>query len=848
MSFEKYQQYVTPQRAARYAQRAERYLYAPKIEIIDTRPVDGWGDWLIQKFSNGKNHCKNIYSHFNNEAPSAKTELETLAALKQVLKGKLKHLANDPRPFDSIANEIITTEQELYALNHDILKEIVGEQALQKIKESLSVALDENNKLKISFQYEQENRDITNLINSRDYIHDNILKENVELDKLSDTILLQILTALFFNDKNVSVSTRLRQLRVQQYRKGILEQETQLEIAQRTIALNTTNGRYLISRIGKFIAWNYALSQVTSLAFMCVVMLIATYALLPATVPFWVPLVFYGSGGLLIAWWVQGTGRQNWYGCRDNIPNMLIDFWNIIINKNDVNYTLSQNVKVFFAFLECAICGFVSGFFTHYITLLGLSALFGTTSAIVVFAPIITIPLALLAAANMFLYMYKYTRESALSGSVFKDAYLFLCVTFESNQNEILKLIAHIKLKYRQRFLHVYSGEKLEEKLNNKFDNSILGIILNYNLKAVSASGNSKFKTTFIYTRALFMLFVAVPCVALVIMGIIYGQLANFHALANLLDGFMKMSESVAQSISKLLCFFAGTAYLSPFTYATVKCGADLAYSVPKTAGGESSKLDFQQVRLANCMDNGAQTAFGFTESKRVEEENGELQPWEDAMGDVCANTAELATFTLFTGSAALASFAFASAPGVDFGFDKKLHTASKKYTLAYENSRRIKPACVDIPYKDGTNKHTVEIFVAKTDGLKNTVEKYQNDLNQLITDLEIKFTKITAQPYKNSEECIHLHIKNEKYDITLQTTAYFKKKIFKDGKEDRQPYVDATQIIEILGEYKMAKETKNEAAIHDFAQKWHNESNGIKITANYQTESEYTKNIQMAV
>jgi hypothetical protein len=622
-------------------------------------------------------------------------------ALKQVLKGKLKNLVNDPRPYETLKDEILTTEKELHTINYEILKVVIGNDVVEEIKRRFSYARDDNNKLIVSYRLEEGAINISNLVNSRAY----------DLNKNAEEIKLQIIIALFFNDKKISISKRLNQLHVQKDNENILKKEAELELAHRAISLNNTKIKYYISRIGKVIAANYAISQVLSLGFMCAVILIALYPLIiPVllTAIWWIPVVYFGSGALLIAWFMKGTGRINWDGCRDNVPKILIDFWNKLVNESDVAYTWFQKIRLFATLLECIICGAVSGFFVHHIIITAL-ILLGTPAVILAIAPYITIPLAIFAAANMFLFMYKFSYATVLGG-LWQNIKTFCSAIFTTDENEINALINKLKSDYTQRYQHIYVGKNLEEKVKDKFDATILGIILNFNSKAIRENGI----VSSICYRAFAMVVAAFVCAPLIIIGIIYGQLAAYQGLAVFLDGFMEWSKQV----SRLLCFFSGTAYTSSFTYFTLKSVATKVYPKPPEAKKEDP--GFVEDSLANSMDNGSQTAYGYVDSRRKEKENGEVEPLENAIVDVIQDPGLLAGFFTFTIAATLASYVFASAPEKSAAFDEKLTSASKKYktaTDAYNHAKNQKSQI--FPTERATKIETNSSFSSTIDPLE---------------------------------------------------------------------------------------------------------------------------------
>lgn len=602
-----------------------------------------------------------------------------LTALKKVVKGKLKYLVNDPRSYSTLKDEIIRTEKDLYAINHAILQEVLGDEMLQDIKNRLSYQRSGNNALK--FFYNMKDIKVTvniSSINTRDYLN------------TDEEIKLKILNDLFFTDKKNSITKRL--ILNEKANVDIFQKEAELEYAQKMISFNNTKNQYWMSRVGKLIAANYAISQVVSLGFMCAVILIALYPIIvPALLTgiWFIPLTYFAGGTLIIAWFMNGTGRINWDGCRDSVPNMLIEFWNMFFNKTDIGYTKTQKIRLFATFIECAICGAVSGFFVDYIIIAALVLLFGESAAILTFAPMVTIPLAVFAALNMFLFMYKFSSATILRG-ILQDIKIFFKAIFATDLTKIEALKRELIADYQQRYQHIYNAEALAAKVTGKFDDSILGIILNFNDKAIK---EESFVGS-IYFRAFAILFAAFVCAPLIIVGIIYGQLSAYQGLAIFLDGFMDF----AKEASKLLCFFSGTAYTSSFTYFTVKSAAKSLYvtaekEVSQKQAVEMNEIEddpnFPQRRLANSMDNGSQTAYGYVDSRRKEQENGELESLGNAVVNVVKDPGMLAGFFVFTGAASLASYVFASAPEKSKDYNQTLKLSAKKLTTAYENTKK---------------------------------------------------------------------------------------------------------------------------------------------------------------
>lgn len=764
------------------------------------------------------------------------TVLDTNIEKRLQLEGKLNSLSNDPRPYETLEAELKKTEQALYAVNEAILKEVAGAETFDTITKSLSIqyapatkkfdillsTTSGQTKSLLSIGEQESIFDIetpTGQNYSAKYLRENILtatgfitNETVtkEFEKLSQEIQQQILNSIFFTDKAVSISERIRRLSIAQTKaekEYTWQQEALLEEKIKATAESKAESDYKISRWGRFIAATYAASQVFSLSLLLYAMAVAI------TATYWWALL------PIIAICVISTGKVNWKIFRNHVANLLIEIWELLTHPTDLPFNNTDKFLLYIALIFCGISGFLAGYFVY-------AFIIGVTGAGLVGAlPYVLGIMSFVAGTAIALLFYKFTRDGILSSNfigkllsywkaaIFSDATTaekaltalrketvvrYLNALYLHEPKEINKLLSELRAEAYERYKHTHSGKELADKIN-AVNTSLLGAILNGNYElSKTPQGQAQIKS-----RARFMLyFVTLVCIPVVIIGVIYGQLASVQYLAEDVEKmltFFKVAEesaiTIALYISKAMCLIAGLAYTYLFGQSTIQTGMELRFGIKRVDAGAKPTLWerfwFEWDRLWNSSDNGAQTLYGRVATEQKELDSGEKEEFADAFARVMSNGFLAAASIFWALSSLIASFVMAGNQGEAIDFWGRVEKAKGDLKAAKENATTTRVAVEVQPLLEVQGTITPEIYAQDT---SQVVEK------ATLNAVDAKFAQTPATLEK--DEKLKLYIPYRDKILRIRATANHNK----SGKAS----LKTDEIKTLLDAVKLEKEAGN--------------------------------------
>lgn len=547
------------------------------------------------------------------------------------------------------------------------------------------------------------------------YLRDNLVDAginvgNTDFDTLPDHVKQQILNEIFFANKNISISERLRRLSLTEAENDeLLKRDAYLEQLQKTAAFNKSETNYALGTWGRFTAFIYAFSQVISLGCLLILMTVAFLSLVTfMSVAWWLILA---TCVLMIPIFISATGINNWWSFRNNVGALIIEIWNLFFNPVDVPYTAAQSFWLKVGFAVCFISGFLAGYFVYMFVAATIGLAIGFTFPFIMLGII-----SVIAATAIVILFYKFTRMGILGE--FGSTLNYFKALMETDPVIIENKLKQMREQAYERYKHLYSGDELKAKVDEvSSDDNMLGVIYTRNYQLAIKGQAWRIWARF-FGVGIVGTFICVP---LVLVGIFYGQAASIHYLDATINGLLgifdfafTVSSKACTRLGLLICAISAAAYAFLFSEAVAQTAVNFGFGVSKTAAGAKQtrweRAKFQWNRVWNSTDNGGQTFYGrvAVEQKEVAvDEDGEemlaLDDSADGIGSDGEGEKELMTFAaalsavfgdayliakvmFLTTTASIASFVTTSVQGVAKNFQKLFETAKKDLELAREN------------------------------------------------------------------------------------------------------------------------------------------------------------------
>jgi hypothetical protein len=738
--------------------------------------------------------------------------LERLCATQNVIHDKLKRLVHDPRPYESRAATIIETKRELFAINRALLEHIVPfDTYIQPLLDNIEIKSDGI--------YLKNGVSLNHLVNP-DFLE--WLRVDYSSFDLENDPHLQneILDALFFLKEDINIAQTLRELHqnlgidlnLSELNK-ICAIESEIATHRANAQLQRTSEHFLLSRLGKFIAGNYVISQIVSLGFMCALLTLAVISGGGFGVLGVIGIAVVG--GTIAFCFMVCTGYANWWTFRDNTPNMLIEIWEDFFNPDDIPYTFREKASIGLAAFICTISGFIAGYFTYIFTIEGIALLFGSVS--VVFPPFV-IFIAIFAGLAIGLIFYKYAKSMALNSTILSDLWnffkdwktdgiktafnnfynrllnsdlaKFFRGVFLTDEKEILAFQKDLKDKVKESYRHYYRNGNLTTIVDKKVDDSILGVILQRNLLTLKTYDNPIEAAYYIKRRGRFITFIALVFFPLSILGIIYAQISTYIDLSVTLKTvlFAKVLEPLKVSIA--MCVIAGLAYIPLFSKATIGCFSAIIYKggttdthTKKVTRGEIVK--YYAINIFNSSDNGMQSFVGKLIAYARENGKDFVEKFTIGFNIMQESIRNIISTSVLTLCSMMASFVSTGMPGDARDYEQELSDIRHK-TIAARNQQA-----------ENAKRGLVQLTINNTSFDIISNDTTQTETLSIVTDPTLN---IATDSYANNKNTLLLIPFNDSFRITVVTTPHM-------DEIKNSMYMDAIALCNFLCAYKKYKQ-----------------------------------------